>query len=178
MDHTYEELRFHPITAADQPALLSLMKRIYPPVYAYLWPDGGDWYVESQYGSANVARELADPVADYRFMVWGGEPVGILRFVPGLPLADRPDSTATKLHRLYLDPAVQGRGIGRGAIAFVEEACRTRGEEWLWLEAMDSAPAAISFYERLGFRRVAPFTLEMPRMLPRYRGMWRMAKPL
>ncbi|WP_116125317.1 GNAT family N-acetyltransferase [Lewinella sp. IMCC34183] len=171
-------LSFVPVRPDQQPTLYALMRRIYPPVYAYLWPDGGAWYVDAQYSPENVHRELAEPDADYRFIQLNDEPVGIVRSVAGRPAPDRLTLNATKLHRLYLDPAVAGRGIGSRALEFVEAQCRKRGDKLLWLEAMDSAADALAFYERLGFARLAPFTLEMPRMLPAYRGMWRMGKEL
>ncbi|MGB3802200.1 MAG: GNAT family N-acetyltransferase [Lewinella sp.] len=149
------------------------MQRIYPPVYAYLWPDGGQWYLESQYGKENFAREIAQPAADYRFILYDEAPIGILRSIRNVPCPDRPDLRATKLHRLYLDPAVQGRGIGKAAVQQLVGECRERNDECIWLEAMDSAEGSQAFYERTSFTRGGHFILDMPKMLPKWRGMWR-----
>lgn len=169
-------LTFTPVTATDQARLLSLMQRIYPPAYAHFWPDGGEWYVESQYGQKNFAREMEDSTAGYEFICQAGRPVGIVRTLPGLPPPEHPEMAATKLHRLYLDQAVQGRGVGRSVIDRVAAASRERGDVGLWLEAMDSSVPALAFYERLGFSRLTHFTLEMPRMYPARRGMWRLIR--
>ncbi|PPK85337.1 RimJ/RimL family protein N-acetyltransferase [Neolewinella xylanilytica] len=167
------EPQFVPVTAADQPALFDLMQKIYPPVYAYLWPDGGQWYLESQYGKENFDREMADDRADYRFIFHGGIPVGIVRSVRDVSCPDCPEEPATKLHRLYLDPATHGRGFGKQAVKRLLNTCRRRGDRCLWLEAMDSAESSLAFYVGTGFSRGGHFTLDMPRMYPAQRGMYR-----
>jgi GNAT superfamily N-acetyltransferase len=172
------ELSLTPVQYHDQGELCELMQRIYPPVYAHMWPDGGQWYLESQYNERQLAGELGEEGAEYHFVRLHDRAVGILRLVDDRPLPDRPDRRGSKLHRLYLDPAIHGRGVGR---AVMDWAIRTRaaaGLDLFWLEAMDSAAAALAFYERMGFRRTAPFELDMPLMYPGCRGMHRMAVEL
>ena len=171
-------LRLRPLQPSDQPAVWSLMQRIYPPAYAHLWPDGGEWYLNSQYAPENFLQELAQPRAQYCSVDYRGQSVGILRLVDDLPLVDRPDVRASKLHRLYLDQAVQGRGIGKRVMRWAIDSRRAGGYELLWLEAMDSAPAALAFYARMGLTRTGAFTLDMPLMYPSLRGMYRLATPL
>jgi GNAT superfamily N-acetyltransferase len=55
--------------------------------------------------------------------------------------------------RLYVDPALQGRGIGRALFAHIETLARTRGLDFLHGEA---SPSAAPFYQRLGFVVVGP----------------------
>jgi ribosomal protein S18 acetylase RimI-like enzyme len=169
------ELSLTPVQYHDQAELYTLMQRIYPPVYAHMWPDGGKWYLESQYNERQLARELGEEGAEYHFVCLHDRAVGMLRLIDDRPLSDRPGPRGSKLHRLYLDPAIHGRGVGRGV---VEWAIRTRtatGFDLLWLEAMDTAAAALAFYRRMGFAITAPFVLDMPLMYPGCRGMYRMA---
>jgi GNAT superfamily N-acetyltransferase len=50
---------------------------------------------------------------------------------------------------LFVDPACQGRGVGRALLEAAIEECRGRSpRDALWLNA---APGAIGFYRRLGF---------------------------
>ncbi|WP_168797532.1 GNAT family N-acetyltransferase [Neolewinella litorea] len=170
------DISYQALQESDQPRLEQLMQRIYPPVYAHFWPDGGQWYLNSQYGWENFARELAQLEAIYRFVLNDGHVVGIVRTLPGLAPPGDKEIRATKLHRLYLDPVVHGCGIGQQVIEDVSKASRERGDELLWLEAMDSSTAALAFYERVGFERMVHFTLDMPRMYPARRGMWRLGK--
>ncbi|NJB86075.1 GNAT superfamily N-acetyltransferase [Lewinella marina] len=176
MEISPPEISYAPLRESDQPQLAELMDRIYPPAYAHFWPDGGRWYLDSQYGPENFAREMADPAAVYQFVLYEGREVGIVRTLPGLSPPEQPGASATKLHRLYLDPRLHGRGLGRRVVEDVSRSSRQRGDELLWLEAMDTSSPALAFYDRLGFARLSHFTLDMPRMYPARRGMWRLAK--
>ncbi|MBB4080118.1 GNAT superfamily N-acetyltransferase [Lewinella aquimaris] len=163
-----------PITPSDQGALMHLMQRIYPPAYAHFWPDDGAWYVESQFGEENFSREIQAVNAEYHFVLQKDLPVGIIRLLCNVSPPEHPEKRAMKLHRLYLDQAVQGRGLGRQAIEWAIGRARTTGHELLWLEAMTCAPRAIDFYTRMGFMHSASYTLHMPLMHPEMRGMCRM----
>ncbi|MCP9236668.1 GNAT family N-acetyltransferase [Lewinella sp. JB7] len=167
-------IEFQPLRTGDQSRLMDLMRRIYPPAYAHFWPDGGEWYVEQQYGRQNFLRELREAHADYRFIQWNDQTVGILRLVHQRASPDHPGVAAAKLHRLYLAREVQGQGIGKRVIAWAIARTRESGERLLWLEAMTGAPAALGFYERVGFTRAATYTLDMPLMYAELRGMCRM----
>ena len=169
---------YKPLTEADQPTLYALMHRIYPPVYAPFWPDDGAWYLESQYGSTHFTHELQHSSADYRFVLLDGAPVGIVRLLYATPCPDRPGRPACKLHRLYLDPTIHGRGIGKAAMQWCIDRARRSGAELLWLEAMNTAEEALGFYRSMGFAITAPFVLDMPRMYPARRGMYRLVLDL
>jgi putative acetyltransferase len=55
----------------------------------------------------------------------------------------------TKLHSLFVDPAVQGRGIGKLLVDHLETHAILQGIGELWLSSSIGAKA---FYERLGYR--------------------------
>ena len=70
----------------------------------------------------------------------GGRPVGTVTLGEG------------KLHALFVDPALQGCGLGRRLVEHVEASARERGLERLELS---SSITARVFYERLGYRLIA-----------------------
>ena len=166
------------LTPADQPVIMALMQRIYPPAYHHFWPDGGQWYLTSLYNLNNFAQELAEPNTEYRAIQYQEEPVGIVRVVDGKPLPEQPDRGASKLHRLYLDQRVQGRGVGRQVLDWVMTGRRAQDRELLWLDVMERAPGARRFYERAGFAEAAYVQLDLPLLYPAMRGMYRMAVSL
>ena len=169
-----QALQLRPIRLHDQSELFSLMQRIYPHAYADYWPDGGAWYISSQFGSANLERELAEANTAYAFVDLEGRPVGITRVRYGVPCPDQPGQRASKLHRIYLDRDIQGQGVGKWVMNQVLDSCRQRQDECLWLEAMDTATASLAFYERAGFTRGGRQTLDIDRLYPHLRGMVRL----
>lgn len=68
-----------------------------------------------------------------------GVPVAMAEIAPGRPVAG--------LHKMFVDPLWQARGLGRRLMAWATETARTMGAETLEIEAN---PGAAPFYERMG----------------------------
>lgn len=172
-----KDLHLAPIAIADHEKLSGLMFRIYPPVYQHLWKDGGAWYVGHLYAKNNLEKELGDPNSRYYFIHYRGTTVGVLRVLVHAPLPGTENANATQLQRIYLDPAVQGKGIGKTLLQWcVDRFCRD-GKATLWLEVMDTQKAAIRFYEKAGFHIAGALTFRSDLMFENYRGMYVMCKP-
>lgn len=61
------------------------------------------------------------------------------------------DRGAWQLRGMAVDPAAQGRGVGRAVLDAAVERLRAAGARLLWANGRDTA---LGFYERLGFRVV------------------------
>lgn len=149
------------------------MERIYPPAYAHFWDDGGAWYINHLYNPTNFARELVEPLAHYYLVQWRDADCGILRVIGPAPVEGRSE---VKLNRIYLGEEVQGQGIGRALVEWVEATFCTASETVLWLEAMEQQPQARRFYEKLGFSSTRHFAYPYEGLLPEMRGAFRMEK--
>jgi GNAT superfamily N-acetyltransferase len=160
----------------DQGKLLDLMLDIYPAVYSHLWQDQGDRYLRKVYSQKNLCIELKNANARYYFVQYEGEVVGILRVILGETMPGWATTPMVKLERIYLSPAVHGKGIGKRIFQWVEEEFCIESKIPLWLEAMDSQPQAIGFYEKMGFGEHSRFRFEEELMKDEYRGMIRMVK--
>jgi ribosomal protein S18 acetylase RimI-like enzyme len=66
-------------------------------------------------------------------------------------IAWREPAPALVIHALVIDPARQGGGLGRAAMACCEAFARDRGFASVRLDAYPGNPAAIALYERLGY---------------------------
>ncbi|BAO56376.1 protease synthase and sporulation negative regulatory protein pai 1 [Nonlabens marinus S1-08] len=169
-----DKLRLLPIGIDEQERLRRMMHLIYKPIYRHLWKDDGEAYVESQYNKDQVLTELSLPNARYYFVEYKSEVVGMLRFLFDCPYEKSPNLNTTKLHRIYLDPATHGSGIGSQLIDYVFEQAIKNNQKSVWLECMDTQEPAIRFYKKKGFYIERPFTLDSPTMNKEFRGMYLM----
>ncbi len=62
-----------------------------------------------------------------------------------------------EVKRMYVRPAMRGRGIAQAILARLEQEARAKGATRLTLETGDVLNAALALYERAGFTRCAPF---------------------
>jgi ribosomal protein S18 acetylase RimI-like enzyme len=164
------------IKISDQEKLFALMLKIYLPEYRHLWFDDGFWYMNKIYSHANLDKELANPNSSYYFVQYQSETIGILKLIENVPLIEFIDKKAAKLDRIYLDPAFQGKGIGKTLVHYIENRLAAIGYSVLWLEAIDSQEKAVVFYEKMDFQICGTFELEFELIQPTLRGMYRMYK--
>ena len=59
---------------------------------------------------------------------------------------------ALVVHRLCVEPAMQGRGIGRRMMSFIRDYAERQGFASIRLDAYSGNPAAVAMYRRMGFR--------------------------
>ena len=165
-----------PVTEENAATILPLMQACYPPVYAHLWEDGGEWYLNETYREEAVLRDLAEADAPYWIVHWEGSPAGILRWNLHLSCQDYPEEAGLKLHRIYLHPSTHGNGLGRQLLTLTDTEARRLGKTLVWLEAMDTQQAAQGFYEKMGYRVTGTLRLSFARMHDHFKGMVRMVK--
>jgi GNAT superfamily N-acetyltransferase len=65
-----------------------------------------------------------------------------------------------EIKRMYVDPAVRGRGVGRAILEELEMAARQRAYRILRLETGTPQPEAIRLYEAAGYARIEPYRLQ------------------
>ena len=173
-----ENVSLRPVTLNDATVLKELMHQIYPPPYKHLWEDNGYWYVEQTFNTTVLEKELADLNSSYYFVEYKNETVGILRIVYDVTLSDKSDLKATKLHRIYLDPKLQGKGLGKLLMDWSKQQAIKSGSKIIWLEAMDTQEQALQFYKKLGYTISSDFKLTFKSMHEHLRGMHTMYKTL
>lgn len=66
----------------------------------------------------------------------------------------------TKIHKIYILPQTQGKGIGKKLIDFVEEVARENGSTELSLN-VNRFNKALFFYQKLGFQIVSEIDIEL-----------------
>ena len=135
------------IRTADQDDISSigfLAHTVWPVAYKdILTPDQLDYMLQLFYSPEALEQQILE--LDHQFIIAeiDLEEVGFASFSPV--------SQATwKLHKLYVLPGLQGKGVGRALVDMVEEEVRTQHGAHLILN-VNKQNKAINFYESLGF---------------------------
>lgn len=169
-------IKLTPIQISDQKKLFNLIQKVYQEAYQHFWIDHGNWYVELCYNQDNLQKELSRSRSHYFFVECNGKSVGILKYDYPFSPREIDIPNALKLHRLYLDQSVHGKGIAPMLVTHVEKIALENGLDYIWLEAMVEKPQAKRFYEKMGFKEVLTYQLEFERLLPEFRGIQIMKK--
>jgi len=169
-----ENIDLQLITENDCKELLNLMTTVYSLAYDYFWHDGGAWYLDFIYGEKSVLKDLEALNSPYFFVLFDGKKVGVLRIQYDEVFPFLADKTAAKLHRIYLHPKVQGKGVGRHLMNWTIEEIRKFGQEILWLEAMEMKTDALSFYKKFDFEIRNYLILPYERIHLEMRGMYQL----
>ena len=173
-----KKLHLKNIYSEDSEVLFKLMQEIYPLAYQKFWTDKGNWYVSTQYSKENILRELLQDKADYYFILFNNEVVGNFRVIWDEKLIGLSEEKQVKLHRIYLHPKVQGKGLGKKLLFWLEEKTREKKYKIIWLDAMNKQPQAYMFYEKLGYNYQSHTFLPFKKMLDEVRKMSQLYKKI
>ena len=66
-------------------------------------------------------------------------------------------SQVAEIKRMYVDPTVRGRGLGRRLLAFIEQQAAAASYSQLWLETGTEQPEAMALYTSAGYRLMDPY---------------------
>ncbi|MGK0413129.1 MAG: GNAT superfamily N-acetyltransferase [Polaribacter sp.] len=146
-----ENIQLKPILASDSENLFRLMKEVYGLAYSHFWFDKGNWYVNSQYSKEHILKELSVVKAAYYFVLYKNEIIGNFRFVWDEKLPNLSEEKQVKLHRIYLHQKIQGKGIGKELLTWLEEKALQNKYQVIWLDAMNAQENAFQFYKKLGY---------------------------
>ena len=105
------------------------------------------------------ASEVAPGRGIFLVARWAGRPVGCgaLRCIREDALVREVGPAVGELKRMYVAPAVRGRGIGKALLARLEAEARALGLARLVLETGIRQPEAIGLYRAAGFADMPPY---------------------
>ncbi|MGJ8744226.1 GNAT family N-acetyltransferase [Polaribacter sp.] len=173
-----KNIQLKEVLNSDSESLFRLMKEIYPLAYQHFWEDDGDWYVNSQYSKENILKELLQNNSDYYFIIFKDEIIGNLRVIWDEKLTGLSQEKQVKLHRIYLHQKVQGNGIGKKLLSWLEQKAGQKGYQIIWLDAMNAQPQAFQFYKKLGYSYHSHTFLEYQLLHNQFRKMSQVYKKI
>ncbi len=150
-------------TPADLALVAALGRRTYVEHYASMWqPDALATWLETQFGDAAVAADLAAPDVRYDLGFAGGAAVGFAKTRRDRPVDGRPDLIGLELQKIYFLASATGHGYGSALLAHVLARADAAGEPRVWLDVLQSNRGGRRLYERFGFRVVGERHATMP----------------
>lgn len=137
-----------PATLADIPVVIELAEATWEPTYRFIISkEQIDYMYRVIYTPASLQRQMTDDGHTFLLLHVEGRPVGYASYSP------RPEAPGVfKLHKLYVLPSHQGRGLGLQLVQAVEDAALQAGGRYLELNVNRHNPA-LNFYERIGFQQ-------------------------
>lgn len=147
--------------------------------FANHWEGNGlDLYLENQFNTQRLTKDLNSPNIGYYFINKGEKSVGFVKLNFKANLVGFDDQTTCELEKIYVLPAMKGQGLGKLALQRIIEQCKKEEKETLFLCVIDTNHAAIVFYEKMGFQFHSKTTLEVENFKAELKGMNRMVLAL
>jgi diamine N-acetyltransferase len=136
-------------TTADLPAIRQLVEEIWPVTYGeILSPEQLRYMIDLIYDLDTLKRQMEEEAHVFIMLDQDGSPAGFADYSliqdPGI----------YKLHKIYLLPSLQGKGLGKKLIGEVMGRLRSLKANSLRLN-VNRHNKALHFYERLGFRKLS-----------------------
>lgn len=127
----------------DIPLIRDMTMKVWPQTYStILTPDQISYMLEMMYSEQSLSKQMKE---QHEFIIVddGNEPVGFASF-------SQTEPGIYKLHKIYILPALQGKGAGKFVIGEVIKAIARKGGKALQLNVNRNNKAK-DFYEKLGF---------------------------
>ncbi|WP_273444616.1 GNAT family N-acetyltransferase [Neolewinella agarilytica] len=162
------DYRIQPATPADFPIIQSIAQRTWPDTFGdILSPEQITYMLDMMYSIPAMTEQIGKGHTFLLLLEKSAEsanypeaaahrytPVGYVSYQ-----FDYLEGT-TKIHKLYLLPATQGRGYGKALIEEVDRIARRGGQQKLRLD-VNYQNKAVSFYEYLGFEKIGRFNADI-----------------
>jgi ribosomal protein S18 acetylase RimI-like enzyme len=119
-------------------------------------------YADHKFTEANLGDEIAAEDARFFIAADGARIAGyaLVRY-DSFPECEIDATRPAQVERIYVDPAWQGRGVGRELLGRCAADARAAGCDVVWLAVWDANARAIRFYLQSGFEIVGeqPFVI-------------------
>lgn len=134
-------------TIEDISLIQALSAEAWPKAFAGILSEEQIRYMmEMMYSTEALEKQIGEQGHIFLLAKEGSDYLGYLAYE-----TDYENGTGTKVHKIYLLPSAQGKGVGRALIEKAVEIARTAENTHLLLNVNRENRKAIGFYERMGF---------------------------
>ncbi len=131
----------------DIPVIAALARKTWQACYPGMISAGQiEYMLDMMYSEEVLRREIAGGDIRYDLLRLAGRAAGYVSYGPGEREGE------LKLHKLYVDPDLQRRGLGGELLDHVEEYARRAGFRAIALQVNRRNPYGLPFYRKHGFR--------------------------
>jgi diamine N-acetyltransferase len=140
-----ETFSIRPAELEDINTIGFLAQQIWPDTYGkIISPEQMYYMIGLFYSPASLRRQIVEDHHRFIIVEQDEEAIGFASW------SEMADPGLYKLHKLYVLPGIQGRGLGRAVLQFIYDAIRPEGATGLRLN-VNRYNKARQFYERVGF---------------------------
>jgi GNAT superfamily N-acetyltransferase len=138
-----------PAETKDLPSIQMLAKKIWPDTYGSILPAGQlEYMLEQIYSPESLYRQMQESHHVFLIVDYDSRPSGFASY--SIDVAGKKG----KLHKIYIDQELQGKGLGKYLLEDVTNRVRSAGCSILQLD-VNRRNKARSFYEKQGFKVMA-----------------------
>lgn len=138
-----------PATTDDIPTIRQLAKIIWPTTFKDILSEIQiDYMLNMMYAEASLEKQMRVFGHHFFLLMVNDEASGFMSFEHNVHHQGK-----TKIHKIYLLPELQGKGLGAKMITFAVTEARKKGDSALFLN-VNKYNIAAKFYEKLGFKVV------------------------
>lgn len=140
-------ISFKEATPDEVPLIREMARRVWPETFKdILSAEQIHYMLEWMYGDQQLHTEITQQHIHYDLMLLDNETAGYMAYGPGKDHAD------LKLHKLYIMPEFQHRGLGRLAFDRVMALAASKKKAFIILQVNRNNSQAVSAYRKYGFR--------------------------
>lgn len=140
-------LKITKVSIEHIPEIKRLSDEIWKQVYPSVVPMAQiEFLLNTWYSSAALTEQMEQSGHQFILVEWNDEAVGYASY--SMKLANQPERF--RVHKLYLQPAIHGNGIGRAMLKYIAAESMPLGCKELELNVHKRNPA-VGFYQHVGF---------------------------
>jgi ribosomal protein S18 acetylase RimI-like enzyme len=146
----------------DAKILSKIAKTSFLPAHGHSAPKKDiDNYLAENFSEENFIKELSDSKNEYHLFYVDDKIAGYSKIIFDQPNGNIAPKNVTYMSRLYFLKEFYGLGFGKELFDFNIKLCKENKQSGIWLAVWLENQKGISFYKKMGFKKVGDFDFEI-----------------